>query len=103
MSFTLITAATSSSAHKIKNTLNSDHVILGDYMDLPDFMLKPGKLIRIPSPASASYAHQMLTLCLDNDITTVYPLKADEASQLHEAALLFNEFNIQILNPDEIQ
>lgn len=103
MSFTLITVATSSSAHKIKNGLNSDTVILGDYMDMPDFLLKAGKMIRLPNPASASYAHQMLTLCLDNDITAIYALQPEEAALLHEAVQLFNEFNIQILSTDEIQ
>jgi len=103
MPFTLVTAATSSLAHKIKSSLNNQDVILGDYADLPDFMVKPGKMIRIPSPLSASYAHEMLTLCLDNDITTIYPLKDNEASLLLEAGQLFKEFNIAIIKPDEIQ
>ncbi|RYZ95986.1 MAG: hypothetical protein EOP47_24750 [Sphingobacteriaceae bacterium] len=103
MPYTLVTAATSSRAHKIKSIITEQDVILGDYADLPDFMVKPGKLIRIPNPLSVSYAHEMLTLCLDNDINTIYPLNFNEAELLLEAAQLFIEFNINIIKPDEIQ
>ncbi|MEO6148902.1 MAG: hypothetical protein ABIN95_10665 [Mucilaginibacter sp.] len=103
MPFILITAATTSQAHKIKSDIHSDNVILGDYMDLPDFMLKPGKLMHIPNPASASYSHEMLTFCLDNDITAVYPLREAEEALLLEAVQLFTEFNINIVKTNEIQ
>lgn len=93
----LITAANSAPAYKLKNLLNSDAVIMGDYMDLPDFMLKPGKLIRLPNPASVSYTHEMLTLCLDMSVETVYVFREQEAGLLLESETLFNEYNIKIL------
>ncbi|GAA4313892.1 hypothetical protein GCM10023149_09830 [Mucilaginibacter gynuensis] len=99
MPYTLITHATSAAAHKIKNALTGKQVILGDYKDLPDFMLKPGAMIKLPDPQAASYAHLMLTLCLDNDIEALYPLKQEEMLLLKEAELLFNEYNIYILTP----
>jgi hypothetical protein len=95
----LITAANSAGAYRLKNQLNSDTIILGDYNQLPDVMLKSGKMIKLPNPASVAYAHEMLTLCLDKDITTVYPLNNDEMALLNEAAQLFKEYNIDILQP----
>lgn len=85
----------SAKAHSLKNQLNHIEIILGDYHDVPAFMLS-GKLIKLPDPAAASYAHQMLTLCLDNRITNIYVLDSNEALQLIEARQLFAEYDIQI-------
>lgn len=92
----LITSANSAAAHQLKNKLNEDTVILGDYLDLPDFMVKARNMIRLPDPKSGSYSHQMLTLCLDNDINAIYPLREEEAVLLKEAEQLFKEYNISI-------
>jgi hypothetical protein len=70
---------------------------MGDYMDLPDFMLKPGKMVRLPNPASASYTHEMLALCLDMGIEAIYLFRDQEAAMLLKAEILFNEYNIKIL------
>ncbi|WP_183557688.1 hypothetical protein [Mucilaginibacter sp. SP1R1] len=93
----LITAANSAPAYKLKNQLNSDDIVMGDYMDLPDFMLKPGKLIRLPNPASTSYTHEMLALCLDMGIEVLYLFREQEIALLLKAETLFNEYNIKIL------
>lgn len=90
----------SAKAHGLKKQLNNDDIILGDYHEVPQFMLS-AKLIKLPDPASVSYAHQMLTLCLDNSITTIYVLDIAEAAQLAETQQLFAEYYIQI-NTNEI-
>jgi hypothetical protein len=95
--FTLITAANSSKAYQLKNSLAGDNLVLGDYLELPEIMLKMGKMIQLPNPASIAYAHQMLTLCLDNDIDTIYPLRAEEYELLSKSAQLFSEYNIKLL------
>ena len=94
----LITAATSASAHKLKNQLDNAEVLLGDYNDLPAFMLKNMGLIKLPNPSSASYTHEMLALCLDNNVSTVYILNQQELALLRESELLFNEYNISIID-----
>jgi len=94
----LITAANSAEAYQLKSKLNSDDIILGDYMALPELMLRSGKMISLPNPASDSYSHQMLTLCLDRNIAAVYPLRDDEAKLLLEARQLFEEYGINIMN-----
>jgi hypothetical protein len=90
----LITAATSAEAQRLKSKLAPAPVILGDYYDLPEFM----KMIRLPNPASAAYVHEMLTLCLDKQISTVYVLREEEATLLREAEQLFKEYGIVIVH-----
>jgi len=90
----LITAATSAEAHRLKNQLSSDNVILGDYREMPAFM----QIIKLPDPASLSYAHEMLTLCLDKEIVVVYALGKEELNNLLEAEQLFTEFGIEVVH-----
>jgi hypothetical protein len=96
----LITSALSAQAHQLKGKINAGHIILGDYNDLPAFMLAQGKMIKLPGPQSTSYAHQMLTLCLDNEIDILYVLDDKEAVILLESKQLFAEYNIDIQIPD---
>lgn len=98
----LITAATTALAHKLKSTLNNPDVILGDYLELPAFMLKSQGMIKLPNPAEDSYTHKMLTLCLDNGIETIYLLNRQEADVLLVSEQLFKEYNIGIINGIEI-
>jgi hypothetical protein len=96
----LITAANAAPAYKLKNKLNADDVIMGDHMDLPDFMLKPGKLVRLPNPVSSSYTHEMLALCLDLGVEQVYLFREQELELIKQSEILFNEYNITIFAGD---
>lgn len=73
-------------------------MLLGDYAELPGFMLKNLGLIKLPNPSSVSYTHEMLALCLDNDVETIYVLNGEELAWLRESELLFNEYNISIID-----
>jgi hypothetical protein len=95
----LITSALSAEAHRLKSKVTAANVILGDYNDMPAFMLAQGKLIKLPNPQSFSYTHEMLALCLDNAIDTVYVLDSKEAGLLLESKQLFTEYNIDIQLP----
>lgn len=95
----LITAATTAESYQLKNKLGSDDIILGDFMELPELMVKTGKMINLPNPASNSYSHQVLTLCLDRGIDTIYPLLKEEQVLLTEARRLFEEYGIEIIIP----
>lgn len=92
----------SANAHRLKALLSTEKIILGDYADIPDFMLQPGKMIKLPNPTSDSYTHQMLTLCLDNGIAQLYALQEEEYRVLALATQLFDEYGIQILYGNEI-
>ncbi|MGN6179219.1 MAG: hypothetical protein ACTHNW_08560 [Mucilaginibacter sp.] len=95
----LITAATTAESYQLKNKLESKDIILGDFMELPELMVKTGKMISLPNPASNSYSHQVLTLCLDRNINTIYPLRKEEQQLLKEAGQLFEEYGIEIVIP----
>lgn len=99
--YTLITAANSSIAYSLKNTLDPKHTILGDYLELPNILLQSGKVIQLPSPKNPAYTHQMLALCLDKDIDAIYPLREEEKLLLQNAAQLFYEYNIDIISADD--
>ena len=93
----LITAANSAPAYRLKNQLSDNNIIMGDYMDLPDFMLKPGKMVRLPDPKSVSYTHEMLTLCLDLGVEALYLLRPQEMELIKQSEILFNEYQIKIV------
>jgi hypothetical protein len=93
--YTLITGASTSMAYRIKKSLATEKIILGDYAELPSTMLSK-MMIQLPNPASSSYTHEMLALCLDKEIDHIYSLKAEEQSQLTTAIQLFNEYGIAV-------
>lgn len=96
--YTLITSATSSNAYRLKNKLDKPDIILGDYRELPAIMLSNADMIKLPNPLSVAYAHEMLTLCLDKQIDTVYALGDEEYKGLAEANILFEEFGVVIVH-----
>lgn len=100
--YTLITAANSSQAHALKSKLSDDNILLGDYEELPAFLLNSGKMITLPNPVELSYVHRMLTLCLDRNIDKIYPLRQNEAGLLLNSTQLFAEYGISIFIDDTI-
>lgn len=90
----LITSATSAQAHKLKISLINDEVVLGDFTELPSFM----GIVKLPNPATDTYAHEMLTLALDNNIETIYLLNVQEAAVLLLSEQLFKEYNITLID-----
>jgi len=93
----LITAANSAEAYQLKSKLNAWSILLGDYQELPEIMVKSGKMVKLPDPKSVSYMHEMLTLCLDKKIDTLYVLREEEAVLLKESEQLFTEYGIEIV------
>ena len=70
-------------------------------MELPDILVQSGKVITLPSPNNAAYAHQMLALCLDKAINSLYVLREEERELLLNAKQLFWEYDIQIETADD--
>ncbi|QJD97638.1 hypothetical protein HH214_18020 [Mucilaginibacter robiniae] len=95
--YTLITAASRAEAYQLKKNINSASVLLGDYADLPELMLKSGKMLNLPNPQQDTYPHQMLAFCLDHQIETVYLLRPEEAQALAPAHQLFTEYGIELI------
>jgi hypothetical protein len=101
--YTLITCANSAKAYALKNNLPGEQVIMGDFEALPEFLVNSGKMIRLPNPVEPSYIHQVLALCLDQNINKICPLRAQEQVLLLNSAQLFAEYGISILVDDQIQ
>lgn len=69
---------------------------MGDDADLPAFMRK--NIIKLPHYASDTYAHEMLTLSLDNGLEALYLLKKEELTVLLTSEILFKEYNITLID-----
>jgi hypothetical protein len=102
MAKVLITQALSAAAHRFKKQFTADNLLMGDFADVPDVMLRSGSIKKLPAPQSPSYPHQILTFCLDNNVSTVYALNIDEFEALQPAVQLFSEYgiNIQLIKND---
>ncbi|MBC7744048.1 MAG: hypothetical protein H7096_03015 [Flavobacterium sp.] len=94
----LITAASHSAAYKLEKLLNQVDVFFADFMDLPKLSGK--KYFKIPKGNSASFAHEMLNLALNEGIEKIFPLYPEEITALAEARQLFLEYGISVIVPD---
>jgi hypothetical protein len=96
----LITAASSAQAYKLQRFLNTDEtIILGDSVDLPVIQIGEKKFVKLPQSNSASFAHLLLSLCLNLEIAELYPLKKAEVVALAESRQLFDEYGIRVMVP----
>ncbi|MEJ6980378.1 hypothetical protein WG906_07945 [Pedobacter sp. P351] len=96
----LITAAATAHSYKLQRSLNNvDTVFLADSEDLPQVMLKDKKFVKIPLGDSPSFAHLLLTICLDNSIEKVFPLRTAEVFALADSRQLFDEYGIRVIVP----
>jgi hypothetical protein len=100
---TLLTGAGTAITHRLKTTIPLNELILGDYKDVPELMFNTRSVVRLPDPKNASYAHEMLTLCLDLEVTAFYVLRAEEVTPIKEAEQLFNEFGIAVTIANEVR
>lgn len=92
----LITEALSAAAHRFKKQFADSTVLMGDFNEVPELMIKSGIIKKLPAPQSPSYPHQILTFCLDSDVATVYLLNSREFEALAPAMQLFLEYGIDI-------
>jgi len=95
--YILITAANSAEAYNQKRSLNSDKILLGDYLEVPEVLVRSGKLLQLPDPGNPSYQHLFLAMCLDKQVDTVYALRNAEKEMLAAAKTLFDEYGINLI------
>lgn len=93
----LITAATDPAAYRVAHLLSNKSIFFGSEIPLPSF--NKLKYLQIPSAESPSFSHELLKICLYNDIIEVFPLKESEVLELISAKILFEEFGIKIIIP----
>lgn len=65
----------------------------------PDILLK-GNYRKIPTGPNPTFAHELLKLALDEGYQYILPLGKMELQALHEARILFAEYDIEVLLPE---
>lgn len=95
----LITAASHAEAYKLERILQLPDVIFADFAEMPAMAFTGRKFIRIPRGESASYAHMILDLALNEGIDRIFPLYAEEILPLAESRQLFDEYGISVIVP----
>lgn len=93
----LITAASDSAAFRLARLFSEKVLFFGSIEEIPN--IGDTKFIKIPSAKSSSFSHELLKICLDNEINEVYPLVLDEIIELSSSRILFEEYNIKIIIP----
>lgn len=93
----LITAASDSAAFRLARLFTNKDLVFASIEQMP--AISGTKFIKIPSAKSPSFAHQLLKICLDNQIDEVYPLLKEEIKELASSIILFEEFGIKIIIP----
>ncbi|KAA8486236.1 hypothetical protein BDE36_3834 [Arcticibacter tournemirensis] len=96
----LITAAATAQAYQLERLVGgTEAVFFADSAELPQFMLKNRKFIKISEGNAPSFAHELLGICLDQQIERVFPLRKGEIKALSESRTLFMEYGIQVIVP----
>ncbi|GHE23701.1 hypothetical protein [Sphingobacterium griseoflavum] len=67
----------------------------------PELLLK-GDYRKIPTGANPTFAHELLKLSLDEGYSYVLPLGKMELQVLHETRMLFEEYGVAVLLPDQL-
>lgn len=96
----LITGGKSSQAIKQANQFENDSIILADYGDMPSFPSARFKFLSLGERNDDIIAHNLLNHCLNEGADAILALQDFEMIELQKSAVLFNEFNIEILNLD---
>ena len=95
----LITGAANTEAYRLSRLIDASQVIFADHQELPNFSKSSNQFVKISSGKAPSFAHELLTVCLDLGVDTVFALYKDEVMALSEANVLFEEFGIKLMIP----
>ena len=93
----LITAANDSAAFRLARILNKDDICFASDMDMP--VMHGKRFLKIPAANFPSFSHEVLKICLDHQITEIYPLMQNEIKELSASRQLFEEFGIILVIP----
>lgn len=95
----LITGGRSSIALKLLKAFTADEIVLADYGEVPSFSSTAYRLISLGAKNEDTLAHTLLNYCLDENVEAILPLHHFEVEAVAKAAVLFKEFDIEVLLP----
>ncbi|WP_139378635.1 hypothetical protein [Parapedobacter luteus] len=98
----LITQGTQPFAQRVANRLPAgqrQHMVFGSADGMPQALLSLENYLEIPKANAPAFAHEMLKICLDRNISALIPLGVNELYPLSEARQLFSEYGIAVWVP----
>lgn len=99
----LITGGKTATALKLAKAFGGEEVFLGDYGDMPNMNINAYSFVELEVWNTEVLAHNLLTKCLDDGVDILLPLYEAEIIALSKSLVLFEEFNVKILLPENPQ
>lgn len=99
----LITGGKSAQSYKILKAFEGYQILLADYGDIPAFAAGNYQFISLGERNEETIAHHLLNTCLDHEADLILPLHEFEVAAVAKAMVLFEEFNIQVLLPEQTE
>ena len=96
----LITGGTSATALKLLKAFTEHQVVLADYGEVPAFSSAAYHMISLGAKNEDTLAHTLLNYCLDENVEAILPLHHFELVPVAKSAVLFKEFDIEVLLPN---
>ena len=75
--------------------------MLADYGEVPAFASKDYQFISLGIKNEDVLAHTLLNNCLNEGVDAILPIHKFEIEALAKAKILFSEFNIEVLLPED--
>lgn len=95
----LITGGNNAKALKLMKAFPTHFVLLADYGEVPGIVTKNYAFTSLGALNRDSIAHILLNFCITEAIDCVIPLHSYEVEPLAKSAVLFSEYNIEVLTP----
>ena len=99
----LITGGKTATALKLIKAFNDAEILLGDYGDMPKINTHNYSFAELGNWNADVLAHNLLTKCLDNGVGVLLPLYEAEIIALSKSMVLFEEFGLKVLLPENPQ
>lgn len=99
----LITGGKTATALKLIKAFDNATIILGDYGDAPSIKVNTYEFASLGPWNAEVLAHNLLTKCLDYSVDMLLPLYEAEIQAVSKSLLLFEEFGLKVLSPENPQ
>lgn len=96
----LITGGKTATALKLIRAFSNAEILLGDYGDMPNINTETYSFAELGDWNAEVLAHNLLTKCLDNGVDVLLPLYQAEIIALSKSMVLFEEFGLKVLLPE---
>ncbi len=97
----LITGGKSALALKMVKAFVSYQIVIADYGEMPNFSSQAYTFISLGEKNDDTIAHTLLNYCLSEEVDLILPLHAFEVMAMAKTKVLFNEFNIDVIVPED--